>query len=151
MANSKPAETKTKPSAETGREEALKKQVAALQKERDSALARLKAQSKHVDDLERENGQMRSMLEKLRDEAPPELTDGAYQLTESVLFQNANTGEGVNGKPGDVVVLVPEDGTAGATKRDCDMIAKQLGPGYRAYPVTKNTLDELQLKDMLRG
>jgi hypothetical protein len=129
----------------------LQKAVDAAYRERDSALARVRDMAQKLDKLEKENGQLRSLTQKLRDDAPPELGEGAYVLARSVTFGNADTKEMVEARPGDVVVMVPEDGKPGGTTRDCDSIMKRLGPGYRAYPITRNTLDELQRKDMLRG
>lgn len=129
----------------------LKGELDSARRANDSLQARFNAKVEECEKLEKENGQLRSLAQKLREDAPPELGDGAYQLIKSVTFPEADKKAMIDGKVGDVVVLVPEDGKPGATERDCKTIAAKLGPGYRVYPITGDVLDELQRKDMIRG
>lgn len=129
----------------------LKKELDSARRANDSLQARLNAKTDECEKLEKENGQLRSLAQKLREDAPPELGDGAYQLIKSATFTGANKGEMIDGKVGDVVVLVPEDGKPGATERDCKTIIAKLGAGYRAYPIDLKTLNILQEKDLIRG
>jgi len=142
-------ESKTEPKTESKtvdpKLEALKKERDGAYSARDTALARLKAEQAKTERLEQENGQLRSLVQKLREDAPPELGDGAYLLTKSVTFGGAD-GKMIDGKVGDVVVVSTDDRPA-----DCRAVTKKLGAGYRAYPVSPKTLDELHTKDMLRA
>lgn len=125
--------------------EAAKKDLETAQRDRDNAVASRKAAEEKLAKLEKDNAHLRSLVQRLREDAPPELGDGAYLLTESVTFTSAK-GVMTDGKVGDVVAISTDEKPA-----DCDAVARKLGAGYRVHPVSPTTLDELQRRDMLRG
>lgn len=126
--------------------EALKQELESAQKARDKVSTALTASKKKIEELEKENAQLRALAQQLREDAPPELGDGAYLLTRSVTF-GTDDGKPANGQVGDVVVLADINGKPTDSKE----FEAKLGPGYKVHLVSLATLDMLSSKGFLRG
>lgn len=104
--------------------------------------AKYAALLKEYEKIERESGQMRASLVKLKAPERPDLPTGAIQLSSCftvVADMGPNKSRLIDAKTGDV--LLPASGVSAGQAAE---ISKKLAPGQRCYVVLDSSIEDIK-------